>query len=124
MADTTMLSLTLPKQAMAPAHAARRIGDPTLSTIIDVVAEDYAMTADIMMTASKQKRYAHPRFVVSWLARQLTTQSFPMIARRLGLCDHTSVIYGVRKVQRWVETRPDIKERLDHLAEECRRRTP
>lgn len=124
MPDTaTMLALTIPPRNKG-SHAARRLEDPTLTTIVEVVAKDFGLRPEQLLKKTNKRIYAFPRFTVSWLARSLTTQSYPMIARKLGYDDHTSPLYGKRKVDHWAATRPDIKERLEQLAEECRRRTP
>lgn len=34
-----------------------------------------------------------------WVAREVTSASLPEIGRRFGGRDHTTVLYGIRKVQ-------------------------
>lgn len=101
----------------------RRLGDPKISTIMQVVAEEFGMTVPYMLTQRRTRELSQPRFVVSYLARQLTNQSYPAIADRMRFGDHTSVIYGEKVVRDWIIRDPLVKHRLDQLAAECRRRT-
>lgn len=49
---------------------------------------------------SKRKELARARQVVCFLARELTAASLPMIGRELGDRDHTTVLWGCRKIKK------------------------
>lgn len=40
-----------------------------------------------------------PRQIAMYLARELTMKSFPTIARAFGDRDHSTIMYGVRKIE-------------------------
>ena len=48
---------------------------------------------------------AHARFVAMYVMRQMLGLSYPQIAKIFRRKNHTSVLYGVRRV----EARPDLK---------------
>lgn len=48
---------------------------------------------------NRSRKYTVPRHLASYLARELTGQSFPEIARKFGGRDHTSIMHSHRKVQ-------------------------
>ncbi len=74
-----------------------------LGRIMSMVAERHGLSVDDLKSHSRAKKYAWPRQEVMWMARQLRwadgrfRYSYPYIARRLGLRDHTTVIYGERQ---------------------------
>ena len=53
------------------------------------------------------------RCIVYWLAKHFTRESLPSIGRRIGGKDHTTVLHGVRKVERVVarlNLRPTVED--------------
>lgn len=69
---------------------------PTSDSLIALVAEAFHVTPAMIHGTSR--RYARPRHVVMWLLRD-AGMSLPAIGATLGR-DHTSVLYGVRRVER------------------------
>lgn len=68
--------------------------------ILREVASKHGLTVEEMTAPSrwrKPERISHPRQEAMWRMRQETTLSFPEIARRCGMKDHTSAMHGVRK---------------------------
>jgi len=59
-----------------------------------------------------------PRHIAMYLAKELTPNSLPEIGRRFGGRDHTSVLYGVRKIARLIKTDPNIAEAVRTLREQ------
>jgi hypothetical protein len=59
----------------------------------------------VLEIASHRRKPAQvkARQIVFWLAKNFTTLSLPRIAHRVGRRDHTTALYGVRKVQAVIE---------------------
>ncbi len=74
-----------------------------LGRIMSMVAQKHGMTVTELVKRTNQRRVAWARQEVMWMARHLKRRdgtfrySYPYIARRLGLQDHTTVIHGVRQ---------------------------
>lgn len=73
---------------------------PTIRQVIDMVAEHYGVTARDLSSGSRIKEYMIPRQVAMYLARAIAGRSYPRIGAALGGRDHTTVMSGVRKIER------------------------
>ena len=73
---------------------------PTIATIRNVVARYYGLPAIDMVSARRDYAAAHARQVGMYLARQLTRHSMPVIGREFGGRDHTTVMHGIRAVEK------------------------
>lgn len=69
-----------------------------VSDLVAAAAFVYGVPAAEITGPSRRACYVRPRHAVMYLARRLTRQSYPCVARALGLLDHTSVIYGDRSI--------------------------
>jgi chromosomal replication initiator protein len=50
-----------------------------------------------------------------YLSKNLTSRSYPEIARKLGGRDHTTVLYGVRKIEELMSVDSQIAEDAEIL---------
>lgn len=71
---------------------------PTISDIIDAVAEVTGVPRTDIMSTDRHPRVAIPRQIAMFLARESGSYSFPAIARAMGR-NHSTVIHGIRKVE-------------------------
>ena len=80
---------------------------------IEAIQREVANYFDIKLHDLKgPKRHravAHPRMVAMYLARRLTSMSFPEIGSRFGGKDHSTVISAVRKIERLVTQDPGLR---------------
>ena len=65
--------------------------------------------------ASRARAVARPRQMAMYLSKALTTRSYPEIARKLGGRDHTTVLYGVRKIEELMAVDSQIAEDAELL---------
>lgn len=73
-----------------------RFDTARIAILLARVYEKFGVTLDELRSGDRHKNIAHARLVAYWLLRQRGL-SFPEIGRVLNR-DHTSVMYGVRKV--------------------------
>jgi len=57
----------------------------------------------------RHRAVAHPRMIAMYLARRLTSMSFPEIGNRFGGKDHSTVISAVRKIERLCAEDPTVR---------------
>mgnify|MGYP001565937791 CR=1 FL=1 len=70
---------------------------PPLRAILWAVAGVTGIPSNEILSARRPRRAIPARFVMSWLARELTVNSYPRIGR--AYCrDHTSIMHGCKKV--------------------------
>lgn len=62
------------------------------------VSEHYNIRLSDMIGPKRVRTYARPRQIAMYLCKQLTSRSLPEIGRCFGGRDHTTIMYGVRKI--------------------------
>lgn len=70
----------------------------TFATIKEVVCRYYDASHADMVSRSRARKCVRLRHVAMYLGRELLPLSTPALAKRLGLTDHTTIIYGVRRL--------------------------
>ncbi len=90
---------------------------PTVALIKAMVAEYYDIPPIDMVSDRRSREVARPRQVAMYLANRLTTQSTPAIGRYLGGRDHTTVMHGIRNIERLRLVDTDIADDIDALVD-------
>lgn len=101
------------------ANAERRI---TVDDIQRTVADFYDIGTEELTSARRSRDLVRPRHVAMYLARTLTSRSMPEIGRQFGGRDHTTVLHGVRKVERLKSEDPEVARDLERLRTEIENR--
>ena len=70
----------------------------TISKIVEIVADHYAITSDEIISNKKSNNLSYPRQICMFLARKLTNMNFKDIGIKLGNKDHSTVVYGEKKI--------------------------
>lgn len=84
-------------------------GPIRIAEIVDTVCRRVAVTRDEIMGSGRTKRAVLARGIVVHLARELTSQSFPEIARALGRDGHSTVHTASKRVEQMVADRERIE---------------
>ncbi len=90
------------------------------SVIQEAVARHYNITADDIRGNKKPKSIAFPRQVSMYLCRKLLDLSLPKIGESFGGRDHTTIIHGISKIEKQMETDEGLKETIIQLEKELR----
>lgn len=80
------------------------------------VCKDYGITVDDMISERRSVRVSFPRQVAVYLCTKLTGQSLSQISRQFGR-DHTTAIHASRKIERLLANDPELRARVDAIAE-------
>ena len=75
-------------------------GYPTVAQIVRIVGKYYGHSKGDMIGPCRQYPLVHDRQVAMYLCRILTLRSLPEIGRRMGKRDHTTILHGIRQVQK------------------------
>jgi chromosomal replication initiator protein len=78
----------------------------TIEAIQREVASYFGVKLADLKGPNRHRAIAHPRMVAMYLARHLTSMSFPEIGNRFSGRDHSTVISAVRKIERLIGTDP------------------
>lgn len=96
-----------------------------ISEVQHVVGATRRVTVADLKCESRKQALAKPRQEAMALARELTGQSYPQIANQFGGRDHTTILYGYRKIRALMAADPayaaeinDMRTRVLDLASE------
>jgi chromosomal replication initiator protein len=71
----------------------------TVDEIQKAVADHYLLKQSDLLSERRTRAVARPRQLAMYLAKSLTTRSYPDIGRRFGGRDHTTVLHAVRRIE-------------------------
>jgi chromosomal replication initiator protein len=71
----------------------------TVDEIQKMVADYFKLKQSDLLSERRTRAVARPRHVAMYLAKQLTTRSYPDIGRRFGGRDHTTVLHAVKRIE-------------------------
>lgn len=87
----------------------------TIAQCIQAAAEQFGVTELAILSDRRYAAVALPRQVAYWLARETTTASFPRIAKALRRGDHTTIVYGIRRIEAKREADAEFRRVTDNL---------
>lgn len=92
-------TLSLVERALGIGDAGVRGAPPRIAAILDATCEQLGVNRDDLAASGRHRRVVLARGVVVHLAREMTTLSFPEIARHLGRTAHSSAHAAARRVR-------------------------
>jgi chromosomal replication initiation ATPase DnaA len=96
-------------------------GSPVVfvSTIIKVVADHFGMTQEDITSHKRGINYLTPRHITYFLSFILSGQTKSQIGKKIGKRDHSTIIHGIRKIQKAIKESEAIETLVDNLIEKC-----
>jgi chromosomal replication initiator protein len=92
----------------------------TIEAIQREVASYFDIKLHDLKGPKRHRAVAHPRMIAMYLARRLTSMSFPEIGGRFGGKDHSTVISAVRKIERLLTQDPGLRSVVSTLESHLR----
>lgn len=83
--------------------------------ILRATALEYGVSRADILSSCRTADVVRPRQVAMYLAKTLTLRSLPEIGRRLGGKDHTTILHGVRKIGKALETDSELAARIEKI---------
>lgn len=90
----------------------------TPQLVIEIVAEHFSISTDQMISKTRSNDIAKPRQIAMYLCKDMTSAPLDTIGALLGGRDHSTIIYGIKKVTD--EYRKD--ENFHHLIETIKKK--
>jgi chromosomal replication initiator protein len=87
----------------------------TARSIIDLVNMEFELD---IRTKSRQQSIVIARQIACYLIRKFTNLSYSEIAAHIGLSDHTTIMYSVKKCQELMDLELVYKEKVEKLSNE------
>lgn len=91
-----------------------------MEDIIESVCSYFELKRSDLTGSSRQKKFATPRHIAQYLARRLTSLSYPEIAHKFGGRDHTSVLHAVKKIDEACSQDDNMKNLVAYLSKRVR----
>ena len=91
--------------------------DISIEEIVKVVAGKLNVKISDVKSPNKNKNLALSRQIAMYLARKLTSASFPDIGEKIGGRDHSTVIYANNKIKKNLESNPKLKQVIEEIEE-------
>ncbi len=77
------------------------------------VAAHYGVRVSEMFSARRARNIARPRQIAMYLAKNLTSLSYPEIGRQFGGRDHTTVMHAVRTIENLMKSDAQLNEDVE-----------
>lgn len=110
------VSKDLAKDAIRNIASEEEPGVISIEQIQKVVAANYKLTVDQLVSKSNSRPVAFPRQVAMYLCKKLTKHSYPEIGRAFGGKHHTTVIHSYEKIKALAQADAVFQKRLLNLS--------
>jgi chromosomal replication initiator protein len=109
-----VIDLEMAKQALGEGDASqeKRI---TIQHILDVVTKYYNIKLSDLQSKKRNQSIAFPRQICMFLARKHTRYSLEEIGGYFGGRDHTTVLHGVRSIDRSIKVDRDVASQVTQI---------
>ena len=87
----------------------------TMDEILKKTCDYYKIRQVDIISQNRQRAIARPRQMAMYLCKRLTTRSLPEIGKKFGGRDHTTILYGVRKIEELMQIDSQIAEDAELL---------
>ena len=87
----------------------------TPELIISVIADQYGVTAEDIVSKKRSREVALPRQIAMYLCRNMTQLSTTNIGRSFGGRDHTTVMHGCDKINQEMNDNFSFRKRIEEL---------
>jgi chromosomal replication initiator protein len=111
------VTLPLAMEALTDAAIGARRAQTTPAGVVDAVAEGYGVTLRELRGRLRTKEIVLPRQVAMYLLREETEASLVDIGRELGDRDHTTVMHGIKQIERMITNDAALRSRVMAIRE-------
>ncbi len=87
----------------------------SIETIQRCACEHYGIRISDLMSRKRAKNFAEARQVAMYLARKMTSESYPAIAQRFAGRDHSTIIHACKSIARRISENEDLRATVDRL---------
>jgi chromosomal replication initiator protein len=106
LADTALADLLPQRRDLAPLR------------VVEMVANEFALTVDQLLGRDRSRKVALPRQVAMYLLRKESDASLPQIGAVLGGRDHTTVMYAIDKISDNIERDANLRKRVVNIKQQ------
>jgi chromosomal replication initiator protein len=109
------ITLDLAAEALAPISPSAAKPHPTPQAVLQAVAQYFDLATQTLVGQSRVKEIAEARHIAMYLLREDAQQRVTEIARLLGGRDHSTIIYGLRKMDHSLATDAQLTRQIGEI---------
>lgn len=113
------IDLTLLRECLGELFTVKR-GEPSIEDIMGLVTKEFGIKLAEIQSRRRTAAIAFPRQIGMYLARRITRMSLEEIGGYFGGRDHSTVLYGVQKIDKRSKEDPAVQDLLSRLLLELR----
>ena len=88
---------------------------PRIQEIVFYVSQYYDISQIDLLSGRRTKELTEPRHLVYYLARHCSLKSLPEIGQAIGKRDHTTILHGVKKIQKMMRANTAFHLKVNHI---------
>jgi len=111
---STPITLSMAKDILKNILVEKR-RELTVEEIQKVVAQHFNIKISDLKSAKRLKALVLPRQVAMYIARQLTSCSYPEIGEKFGGKDHSTIIHAIKKIEKKLEEDMQLSATVNSL---------
>jgi len=92
----------------------------SVETIQKVICEHYGLSLSDIKGKSKSKKFADPRMIAVYLAKEMTEYTFSEIGNEFGGRDHTTIMHAHDKIGEQVKFDPSMNSKIEAFKREIK----
>ncbi len=109
------ITIELAEEALKDLISPGEVKTITPEYIVSMVAEQYEVSPEEIISQKRSRNIARPRQVVMYLCRNMLNIPLQEVGRALGGRDHTTIMHGVDKITDELKTDPSLQNTIDIL---------
>ncbi len=111
------IDVSLARGVMDSMYPVRSRSAPTVEDVKRIVGEQFSLSADELVSATRTARVAWPRQLAIHLARELTGASLKSIGEAFGGRNHATVLHACKRVSERLSADENVVHELDSLTQ-------
>jgi chromosomal replication initiator protein len=89
----------------------------TAKQILEKTADFYDISLEEITGPKRDKEIVVPRQIAMYIMREELHLSYPKIAREIGKKDHTTVMHGVEKIEKEIDSNEQLRQEINLIRE-------
>lgn len=110
------ITIDIAKDKLVDYISSNTVKEITPQLCIEVVAKHFNLSVDDLIMDTRRREISRPRHFAMYMCSKLTSCSQEVIGNFLGGKDHSSIIYGVKKIEKEYLMDPTVKATVDEIS--------
>ncbi len=97
------------------AHVQAPAKEPQINRILQAAAQHHQLSLDDLLSKRRTQKIARARQIAMYLAREETSASLPQIGEAFGGRNHSTVLYGYKKIAEAIKEDGGLRDDVDSI---------